>query len=199
MDYKYKELNSCVKGEQINIKFSGVKKICLALLTPDAFKQYKEDLDNVQRYIIETSPDLFTATQDGDLVAVADLDGQDIKHVKVEIEGRYAPNIKQTQIDTHNPNIGKALVRNAEDTTTEGSMIQYWEDNKSSSTKIDLDKFVCPSCQKRTSRDHIHGAHVQKVRGSKWYITPTCDTCNTFKTKRIFQVNACDLVEAPNN
>lgn len=198
MNYKYKELNSCVEGEKINIKFSGVEEIRLAVLTPDEFKQYKENINNAYRYTIDTSPALFTVKQDGDLVAVADLNGADISHVQVGIEGRYAPNIKQIQIDTHNPGIGKVLVMNAKETATEGSMIQYWEDNKPAKSKIDLEKFVCPSCQKRTSRVHIHGAHVQKIRGSKWYITPTCDSCNTSKTKRIFQVNTCDLVEAPN-
>lgn len=199
MRYKCIELKSCVKGEQINVSFSGSTKLYMAILTEVGYNDYEEDIHSVPRDLVSGSPARFVVHKEGVIYVVADLNGYDMRGVKFELEGRYAPNIMQIQIDTHYPSLGKALVRNAEDTTTEGSMVQYWEDNKSSSSKIDLDKFVCPSCQKQTSRDRIHGAHVQKIRGSKWYITPTCDSCNTSKTKRIFQVNTCDLVEAPNN
>lgn len=199
MQYKSIELKSCVKGEQINIKFSGCDKIYMALLTPSGYKDYKEDPSKIQREPIRFTPARFNVYCDSDVVLVADLNGQSMRGINVELEGRYAPNIKDLEILTHNTNIGKALVRNAEDTSTDGSMIQHWENNKSEKSTIDLENFICPSCCKKTARNHIHGAHVQMVRGSKWYITPTCDSCNTSKTKRLFRVAECDLVEAPND
>lgn len=199
MQYKSIELTSCVKGEQINIIFSGSNKLCLALLTQDGYKSYEKNIDSVKRYIVDSSPARFIVSEEGILYLVADLDGTDVNSLKIDIEGRYAPNLKEVEIRLHCTNPGKVLVKNAEDTTTDGSMIQHWIDNKLKASRINLDKFTCPSCGCPVSRNHIHGAHVQKVRGSKWYITPTCDSCNTSKTKRIFRVAECDLVEAPND
>lgn len=78
-------------------------------------------------------------------------------------------------------------------------MIQYWKDHQNKNSQINLnDKtFVCPSCGRRVNTEELHGAHVVKLNGKKLYITPTCDSCNTSKTNRIFKVATIDLIEAP--
>ena len=96
----------------------------------------------------------------------------------------------------------ETYVVNADDTLTEGSMIQYWKENHEPKSQIDLSKqtFICPSCSKVVSTARVHGAHVRSCEDtSALYITPTCDSCNSSKVKRYFKVNKVDLVEAPKN
>ena len=93
-------------------------------------------------------------------------------------------------------------VFNASDTEADGSMIQYWKDHQNKNSKINLDNktFLCPSCGKTVNVSSLHGTHVIKQYDSSGvlYITPTCDSCNTSKTTRIFKVNDVDLIIAPN-
>lgn len=199
MTYKFLKLNSCVSSEKIKFDFSGVTTICLGLLTPNGFDKYEENINSVKREIFSYSPVIMTIKDDMDTIAVADLNGGDITNVNVTV-GRYSSNMTDLEIKSGKAaSIAECIVLNAKDTTTEGSMIEHWENNKSRICKIDLDHFVCPSCGRHVSRKHIHGAHVHKLGENTLYITPTCDTCNVTKTDRKFKVSVKDIVLAPIN
>lgn len=198
MTYKFLKLNSCVRGEKIMFVFSGTPSICLNLLTPDGFEEYKKNINSVKRDVCRFSPVIMTISNDMDTIAVADLNGGDITNINVTV-GRYSSNLSDQEVRNGKASsIADTIVLNAENTTTEGSMIEHWENNKSKFCKIDLDHFVCPSCGKHVSRKHIHGAHVHKLGEKYLYITPTCDTCNVTKTDRKFKVSVWDIVLAPN-
>lgn len=197
--YKYKNLGHCVKGEQFYFEFTGSDKICINFMTPQQFEAYKKDITAIRRFVFTESPCRLFVSAESDIIAVADLNGDDVSKLQINVQGPFAGNLTMKEMVSKVTSKGCVLVHNADDTATDGSMIQHWIDNQPQNSRINLDKFTCPSCGCPVSRDHIHGAHVQKVRGSKWYITPTCDSCNTSKTKRLFRVAECDLVEAPNN
>ena len=197
--YKYRNLGHCIKDEQYYFEFQGSNKMCANFLTPEEFELYKKDMNAVRRFISNASPCGISVAEESDIIAVFDLNGADVSRLQVYVSGPFAWNFTMEEMVTKATSKGQVLVHNAEDTTTDGSIIQHWIDNKPDASRIILKNFTCPSCGCRVSRNHIHGAHVQKVRGSKWYITPTCDSCNTSKTNRVFRVAECDLVEAPNN
>lgn len=196
--FKYRTLGHCIRGEQYYFEFSGSNKICVNFLSPEQFEMYKKNINALRRYVFDQSPFSLSSSEECDIVAVADLNGDEVSKLQVNIQGPFAGNLTMEEMVSKVTSKGCVLVHNADDTVTDGSMIQHWIDNQPKTSRINLNKFTCPSCGCRVTRDHIQGAHVQKVRGSKWYITPTCDSCNTSKTKRLFRVEECDLVEAPN-
>lgn len=197
--FKYRTLGHCIRGEQYYFEFTGSNKICVNFFTPEQFELYKKDITAIRRFVFIESPCSLYVTEESDIIAVADLDGVDVSKLQVNVHGPFAWDLTTEEMVSKVTSKGCVLVHNADDTVTDGSMIQHWIDNQPETSRINLNKFTCPSCGCRVTRDHIHGAHVQKVRGSKWYITPTCDSCNTSKTKRLFRVAGCDLVETPNN
>lgn len=196
--YYHVELNSCVKGELIEFYFSGLTKMYLGLLTKDEFEKYQEDMSSVSRNLCSTRA-VGKVTSDGTWYAVFDCGGKMVGEIQKSVR-RFAPSFSTQEISALTAPSGVSYVLNAEDTATKGSMLQHWKDNQKKESKINLDNktFVCPSCGKRVGTDVLHGAHVVIVNGSaEQFITPTCDSCNTSKTKRIFKVNSCDLVPAP--
>ena len=192
-------MTGCVKGEKIKFIFSGLEKMNLAILSEDKYAQYEKDVKSVVMHICTTNA-IATIDSDGVWYAIFDNNGSELNNVSGSIR-RYSPELTNDEVWKDIVPDGASFVYNAKDTDADGSMIQDWKDHQHKDSKINLDNktFVCPSCGKRVNTDSLHGAHVVKVRGgnSKFYITPTCDSCNTSKTNRIFKVATIDLVEAP--
>lgn len=195
--YLYLRMTGCVKGEKIKFVFSGLETMNLAILSEARFEQYEDNLKMVLRHKCKTNA-IGTIEKDGVWYAVFDNNGAELTNVTGSIY-RYSPCLTNEEISNDAVKAGESLVLNATDTEADGSMIQYWKEHQHKHSKINLDNktFVCPSCGCRVNTDVLHGAHVVKVNGSKQYITPTCDSCNTSKTNRVFKVATIDLVEAP--
>ena len=196
-NYYAVQLSSCVKGELILLK-ANVPYLYAHLFTDVQFQAYKEWKPQGIHFPMEIPVDL-NASCDGDFWLVVDDGGDKIDNVKFSFR-RFAPNISKSDAIGMGHYSFETYVINADDTLTEGSMIQYWKENHDSKSKIDLSKhtFVCPSCGKIVSTSRVHGAHVHSYKDvSTLYITPTCDSCNSSKVKRYFKVNKVDLVEAP--
>lgn len=197
--YRYIELSSCVKGELFKYTFKGNNTQYVALLTESQFEEYKKDFNNVNRFSVISPVVLTSKTDDEKLVIVRDLDGAEMPTEWGGSVSLYSPLISKSNIDK-GPSILKYRVKNAKDTDTDESMIQYWKDNKKRAS-IDLTKKTCqcPSCGKTVKTSEMDGAHVVKVNNTdgKESITPTCQTCNRSKVDRVFEVGAFDLVEAP--
>ena len=197
--YFYVEMKSCVKGELIEFYFAGLPQMYLGLLSEEEYKKYQNDMSSVSRNLCKTRA-VGTIKSDGTWYAVFDLNGKQLAELQTSVR-RFAPSFSKQEVSEFSASNGVSYVLNAEDTTTDKSMIQHWKDNQNKDSKINLDNktFVCPSCCKRVNTEDLHGAHVIKVndRSGSMYITPTCDSCNTSKTKRIFKVDSCDLVLAP--
>lgn len=198
--YMYIELSSCVRGEHFKYTFTGGDVVQnVALLTEEQFEAYKKDRKNVKREKM-SSPAVITSTTDDDkLVLVRDMDGKAYPDNARGTVLRYSPLIPVADIDKK-PQFFHVRMKNASNTEADESMIQYWKDNIGKYATIDLSKkfFRCPSCGKTVKTSEVDGAHVVIVGdGDKKYITPTCQTCNRSKVKRIFEVNRFDLVEAP--
>lgn len=196
-NYYAVQLSSCVKGELILLK-ANVPYLYAHLFTDVQFQAYKKWKPQGIHFPMEIPVDL-NASCDGDFWLVVDDGGDKIDNVKFSFR-RFAPNISKSDAIGMGHYSFETYVINADDTLTEGSMIQYWKENHDSKSKIDLSKhtFVCPSCGKIVSTSRVHGAHVHSYKDvSTLYITPTCDSCNSSKVKRYFKVNKVDLVEAP--
>lgn len=196
-NYYAVQLSSCVKGELILLK-ANVPYLYAHLFTDVQFQAYKKWKPQGIHFPMEIPVDL-NASCDGDFWLVVDDGGDKIDNVKFSFR-RFAPNISKSDAIGMGHYSFETYVINADDTLTEGSMIQYWKENHDSKSKIDLSKhtFVCPSCGKIVSTSRVHGAHVHSYKDvSNLYITPTCDSCNSSKVKRYFKVNKVDLVEAP--
>ena len=198
--YMYIELSSCVKGERFKYTFTGGDSDQnVALLTEAQFEKYKEKRENVKRQRM-SSPAVLTSTTDDDkLVLVRDMDGKAYPEKTSGKVERYSPLIPEASLDGK-PKLFHQRVKNASNTDADDSMIKYWDEHKSKYATVDLTKktIVCPSCGKTVNVSELDGAHVViNGKGSKKYITPTCQTCNRSKVKRIFEVNTFDLVEAP--
>lgn len=196
-NYYAVQLSSCVKGELILLK-ANVPYLYAHLFTDVQFQAYKKWKPQGIHFPMEIPVDL-NASCDGDFWLVVDDGGDKIDNVKFSFR-RFAPNISKSDAIGMEHYSFETYVINADDTLTEGSMIQYWKENHDSKSKIDLSKhtFVCPSCGKIVSTSRVHGAHVHSYKDvSTLYITPTCDSCNSSKVKRYFKVNKVDLVEAP--
>lgn len=195
----YKELPSYVAGEKIHVKFDSVRTMNAAILTENEYEQYKKDFTSVTRVTISSSGIVFRNVE-GRMILVLDLDGSNVDSISTSIT-RYSKILTDNEIMTSQLPLGQVLVRNAHDTQTDGSMIQYWREHKHKDCKINLNNetFLCPSCGNYVKTSDVHGAHVVKVGGMfrSFYITPTCASCNTSKTDRIFKVNNVDLVVAP--
>lgn len=198
-NFYYVPLNSCVKGEKLVFSFSGMGKMYLGLFTEAQYKKYKEDMTSVKRTLCPTKA-VGTITSDGDWYAVFDNNGETLDKINTSVR-RFAPSFTNDEARACNAPAGVSYVYNADDTTTKGVMIDHWKGNQHKDSKLDLTKktFTCPSCGKIVNTSNLHGAHVEKINGSngKQYITPTCDSCNTSKTKRIFKVATIDLIDAP--
>lgn len=78
MNHKSIELKSCVKGEQINVFFSGCENLYMALLTEEGYKDYEEGIHSLHRNFISCTPARFIAHKEGVLYVVACLNGSDI-------------------------------------------------------------------------------------------------------------------------
>lgn len=196
-NYYAVQLSSCVKSELILLK-ANVPYLYAHLFTDVQFQAYKKWKPQGIHFPMEIPVDL-NASCDGDFWLVVDDGGDKIDNVKFSFR-RFAPNISKSDAIGMGHYSFETYVINADDTLTEGSMIQYWKENHDSKSKIDLSKhtFVCPSCGKIVSTSRVHGAHVHSYKDvSTLYITPTCDSCNSSKVKRYFKVNKVDLVEAP--
>jgi len=195
--YKWLELNSCVKDELIEFSFTGTARMRVSLLTKEGFESYSADINSVQTYWV-SSPYFVRVSIEGDCYAVFDIGGPSLDGVECYV-ARYSPATTEAEARSGKANIGYVFVKNAHDTATEGSMIQHWRDNKSKFSHINLDlpKYKCPSCGKVVNTDCLHGAHVERIDKTGLYIVPTCDSCNTSKTDRIFKVSPFDLVVAP--
>ena len=196
-NYYAVQLSSCVKGELILLK-ANVPYLYAHLFTDVQFQAYKKWKPQGIHFPMEIPVDL-NASCDGDFWLVVDDGGDKIDNVKFSFR-RFAPNISKSDAIGMGHYSFETYVINADDTLTEGSMIQYWKENHDSKSKIDLSKhtFVCPSCGKIVSTSRVHGAHVHSYKDvSTLYITPICDSCNSSKVKRYFKVNKVDLVEAP--
>lgn len=196
-NYYAVQLSSCVKGELILLK-ANVPYLYAHLFTDVQFQAYKKWKPQGIHFPMEIPVDL-NASCDGDFWLVVDDGGDKIDNVKFSFR-RFAPNISKSDAIGMGHYSFETYVINADDTLTEGSMIQYWKENHDSKSKKDLSKhtFVCPSCGKIVSTSRVHGAHVHSYKDvSTLYITPTCDSCNSSKVKRYFKVNKVDLVEMP--
>lgn len=201
MTYKYVELSSCVKGEKFKYTFKGTGQQYVGLLTE---KEYKDYLDKGTRGKLKlmSSPAILTSSTDEEkLYIVRDLGDKDMPKDWTGNCERFSPLMSDLSVKSGTSGILKRLVVNADDSEAEGSMIDYWKDNQSVHSRIDLTKatYQCPSCGKTVSTSKLDGAHVNLVNGGdkKKYIIPTCQTCNRSKVKRKFEVNPLDLVEAP--
>ena len=193
-------LTGCVKGEKIKITFSVLNRMYVALLTEEEFDKYKDNVNSVKRSLCSTNA-IATIQRDGVWYVVVDNNDIDLQNIKCDVY-RYAPSFTNDDIWNNVVPQGMSCVLNATDTESDGSMIQYWKDHQHKNSKINLENktFVCPSCGKTVNVRSLHGAHVIKqydIKGAL-YITPTCDSCNTSKTNRVFKVNDVDLIIAPN-
>lgn len=199
VNFYFVRLNSCVKGEKVVFSFDGLQKMYLGLLTEEQYEKYKEDMTSVKRTFTTTKA-VGTVANDGDCYAVFDNNGKYLEDVKTSVR-RFAPSFTNEEARACVETTGVSYVFNADDTTTEGVMIDHWKKNQHKGSKLDLSRktVICPSCCKTVSITDLHGAHVTKISDTngKLYITPTCSSCNTSKTKRIFKVATVDLVEAP--
>lgn len=195
--YLYLRMTGCVKGEKIKFVFTGLQKMNVAILSEERFAQYEDDIKSVVRHVCSSNA-IAKIENDGVWYAVFDNNGAELQSVSGTIY-RYSPLLSNEEIWNNTAPQGFDWVLNAKDTEADGSMIQYWKDHQHKDSKINLNNktIVCPSCGKRVNTDCLHGAHVIKVNGgSNLYITPTCDTCNTSKTNRIFKVETIDLIVA---
>lgn len=196
--YRYKELNNCVRNELVELKFTGVGMMYVALLSEEEYNRYNSDITSVKRYY-SSSPVYFRASDSEKMYIVHDLNGEDITNIEGHIR-RFAPNFTSTDVQSL-PQNGKTFVCNAHDTEAKESMIQYWKDNQDQKSKLDLTKkhFICPSCRKTVDTETLNGAHVYRINDSNktQYITPTCETCNKSKVDRIFMVDRVDLIIPP--
>lgn len=193
------QLSSCVKGELILLK-ANMPYLYAYLLTDEQYQEYLKCEPMGMRFPKET-PIGLNAPCDGTLWLVVDNDGAEMDNVKCKFS-RFAPNVSKSDAIGMRRYTSETYVVNADDTLTEGSMIQYWKEYHDPKSQLDLSKhtFVCPSCGKVVSVARVHGAHVRTCEeASTLYITPTCDSCNTSKVKRYFKVKKVDLVEAPKN
>lgn len=195
---RFKELTSCVRGELIELKFTGAEKMYVALLTEEEYNKYRENINSVKRQLY-TSPAYFRASGEERMYIVHDLDGKDVSNIKGTVR-RFAPDF--TPKDAQGlPHIGETYVKNAHDTEANESMIQHWKDNQDKNSKLDLTQkqFVCPSCGKTVDTDTLNGAHVYRINDANktLYITPTCESCNKSRVDRIFKVNRIDLILPP--
>ena len=156
-------------------------------------------MKSVVRHICTTNA-IATIDSDGVWYAIFDNNGSEFNNVSGSIR-RYSPELTNDEVWKDIVPDGVSFVYNAKDTDADGSMIQYWKDHQHKDSKINLDNktFVCPSCGKRVNTDSLHGAHVVRMKGNgtTMYITPTCDSCNTSKTNRLFKVETIDLIVAP--
>ena len=170
-----------------------------AILTEKEYEQYKKDFTSVRRVII-TSASIVYRNVEGKMILVLDANGSNVDTISTDI-ARYSKLLADSEILSSQLPLGQTLVRNAHNTQSDGSMIQYWKDHQQKKCKINLDNesFICPSCGKYVKTVDVHGAHVVKGNASfrLLYITPTCDSCNTSKTDRVFKVNNVDLIIAP--
>ena len=199
INFYYVQLNSCVKGEKVVFSFNGIEKMYLGLFTEAQYKKYKEDMTSVKRNLCTTKA-VGTITSDGDWYAVFDNNGETLDKINTSVR-RFDPSFTNDEARACSAPAGISYVYNADDTATKGVMIDHWKENQHKDSKMDLSKktFTCPSCGKTVNTSDLHGAHVEKIGGpkGKLYITPTCGSCNTSKTKRIFKVATIDLVDAP--
>lgn len=196
-NYDAVQLSSCVKGELILLK-ANVPYLYAYLFTDVQFQAYKKWKRQGIHFPMEIPIDL-NVPCDGDFWLVVDNGGDNIDNVKCAFQ-RFAPSISKSDAIGMGRYSFENYVVNADDTLTEGSMIQYWKENHEPKSQIDLSKqtFICPSCGKVVSTARVHGAHVRSCEDtSALYITPTCDSCNSSKVKRYFKVKKVDLVEAP--
>ena len=198
-NYLYLRMAGCIKGEKIKFEFTGLEKMNLAILTEERFTQYDKDIKSVVRNRCLTNA-VAEIDSDGVWYAVFDDDGAELKDVTGTVH-RYSPLFTKDEVWNDTVPQGMSLVYNAKETEADGSMIQYWKEHQHKNSKINLNNksFVCPSCGKRVSIDSLHGAHVVRMKGNgtTMYITPTCDSCNTSKTNRLFKVETIDLIVAP--
>lgn len=167
-------------------------------------KEYQAYHDNGVRNKLKlmSSPAILTSNSDEDkLFIVNNLGDKDMPKDWLGSYERFSPLMSDLSVKNGKPGVLKRLVVNAEDTETDGVMIDYWKQNKSAYSTIDLTKSIyqCPSCGNNVSTSKLDGAHVRliDVTDNKKYIIPTCQTCNRSKVKRKFEVNPNDLVEAP--
>ncbi len=192
-------MTGCVSGEKIKFVFFGLHKMHIAVLSEDDFELYHKNVKLVKRSLCSTNA-IATIPSDGIWYAVLDNDGIPFHSVSGTIF-RYSPLLTNEEIWNGKVAIGMSLVLNAKNTEADRSMIQYWQENQHKESTINLNNktVVCPSCGKRVNTDILHGAHVVKVGdiSGKLYITPTCDSCNTSKTNRVFKVEDVELVIAP--
>jgi hypothetical protein len=201
------KLENCVKDELFIVEttdgssvyfYSGTQKGAQAYID-NGFKIKKDEKLVMGSKGESTS---FTHTVRGEISYVLiDLDGQDISNVKWKVT-RFSPLVKSTETSNLQPSNGNVFVHNAlhsKDNDESDTMISYWEKNKKSECKLNLDSFTCPCCGKEVKRDYIDGAHVLLVGKNGQYITPTCKDCNEYKlvTDRYFKVKEADLVLAP--
>ena len=135
-----KELNSCVKGELIELKFSGVDQMYCALLSEAEYHKYEKNFSSVKRNY-HTSPVYFRVSGDADkLYIIHDLDGRDVGKNSGWVR-RFAPSFTPSEAQGIPP-IGTSYVKNAHDTEASESMIQHWKSNQSKSSKLDLNNYI---------------------------------------------------------
>ena len=196
--YLYYKISGYISGERILVKFGTVQEMNFAILTDDELKSYVKDFKSVQRVKVPSSSTVFREIE-GDVTLVCDIDGGDVDNITASVQ-RYSPLLSDDEI-LNGVATGFSIVRNANNTPSDGSMIKYWRDNQDQNSNIDLDitTFRCPSCGKLVSTSKVHGAHVTKGISifNTLYLTPTCESCNTSKTNRLFKVETIDLVVAP--
>lgn len=130
-----------------------------------------------------------------------DLDGKDVNEVKWMVS-RFSPLVNSSEATNLQPHNGIVFAQHAPHSKKNNlsqSMIDYWGKNVGKDKTVDLDKFTCPCCGKKTKREDIDGAHVKIEGKTGQFITPSCKDCNeyTVVTERYFKVKEVDVVKAP--
>lgn len=77
---KFKVLTSCVKNELIELKFTGVEKMYVALLSEEEYNNYCEDINSVKRRFC-ASPAYFRVSGAEKMYIVSDLNGNDVTKI----------------------------------------------------------------------------------------------------------------------